>query len=441
MIQSGADFPVVDYAAHPAFRGFAAAPAAKDAAVEQAVGKADAALEEIYASPTALPVAGIEDHYRQNVRPNLDEIRRLCLDQLPNGSLLGKVVGDALEETHQDLLRALCYQNEKKRYRPANRVAGVAEQVAADLSEKGISLHRIPDQTIRAILDDVEPLRERLLELSTRNEGDRCSLALPPSGRYWKELGSYLDRCGILAGCSHSRREPLELNQCGLILSHDQEQWWRDCYKDVGTATSRTTYMHNDKDFDYMKVLVYLSEVDEAKGPFAFIPGSHKWRRSRTQSFLFKALDYAFNSNLTPREPSRTVYYRKAFRHAEFREQFMMLPRALRGSSHFGDDILDGSDVSQRLLAQEMSITTDVANCMAFTGADGIHRGGCVTEGRRWCLQLFLKMTPPVHRRIERSAKAAYSLTRSKLRGAVRHVLRDRGIQAARSLVHRVTGQ
>jgi len=50
-------------------------------------------------------------------------------------------------------------------------------------------------------------------------------------------------------------------------------------------------------------------------------------------------------------------------------------------------------------------------------------------------------MTPPVHRRIERSAKAAYSLTRSKLRGAVRHVLRDRGIQAARSLVHRVTGQ
>jgi len=85
MIQSGADFPVVDYAAHPAFRGFAAAPAAKDAAVEQAVGKADAALEEIYASPTALPVAGIEDHYRQNVRPNLDEIRRLCLDRGKDG--------------------------------------------------------------------------------------------------------------------------------------------------------------------------------------------------------------------------------------------------------------------------------------------------------------------------------------------------------------------
>ena len=86
-------------------------------------------------------------------------------------------------------------------------------------------------------------------------------------------------------------------------------------------------------------------------------------------------------------------------------------------------------------------ITSDVANCMAFIGADGIHRGGCVQEGRRWAFQLGLMKIPPLPRRIERGAKAAYGLARSKLRGAVRRALGDRGIAAARSAVKRIAGR
>lgn len=443
MIQAAVDFPIVDYAAHPAFQGLAAAPASQDQAVERALGEADRALDAMHASSAYVSNDELRDHYRRQIQPRLDEIRRLCLDPLPPAKepVLAKVIVDAFEELQLDLLGNLCYENQKKRYRPAGRVTPVAERIACDLSEQGISLHRVPDKTIDAIVADVEPLRERLLELSSRNGGDRCALPLPPSGPYWKELGSYLERAGILAGCSLSRRESLEPSQCALILSHDGEEWWQDCYKDVGVSTARTVYMHNDKDFDYMKVLIYLGTVDETKGPFAFVPGSHKWRRSRTQSFFFKALDHKFNANLAAREPYRTIYYRKTFRHPEFRRQFMLLPRPLRGVGHFGDDVLDGTELSQRLLAAESTITTDVANCMAFTGGDGIHRGGCVLEGRRWCLQLFLHRTPPVHRRLERQAKAAYGLARSKLRGAVRRVLSDRGVRAARSLVERVAKQ
>jgi len=299
----------------------------------------------------------------------------------------------------------------------------------------------MPDSVVRAIYDDVGQYRERLLEMSTTNGGTNCALALPLASRYWKEVAAFLKESGLLDGCSHYRREPLEPIYCALVLSHPGEKWWRGCYEDVGIATSRAVYMHNDKDYDMMKILVYLDEVDEKRGPFHFIRGSHKWQRSRTQSYFFKALDHAFNSNLAAREPVRTVYYRKVFRHAEFREQFVKLPQALRGSSHFGDDLLDGSPLGDWLLAQESVITSDVANCMAFIGADGIHRGGCVQEGRRWAFQLGLMKIPPLPRRIERGAKAAYGLARSKLRGAVRRALGDRGIAAARSAVKRIAGR
>ena len=72
-------------------------------------------------------------------------------------------------------------------------------------------------------------------------------------------------------------------------------------------------------------------------------------------------------------------------------------------------------------------MTSELANCMAFIGADGIHRGGTVAEGERWALQIGLKQVPPLHRRIERQAKAAYAFTRSRLRGAAKRLVGKRG--------------
>jgi len=171
------------------------------------------------------------------------------------------------------------------------------------------------------------------------------------------------------------------------------------------------------------------------------VRGSHQWCRSRAQSFFFKAMDAAANVVLAPQEPVRTVYYRKMFRHPAFREQFLKLPRPLRGTSHFGDDVLADSELSRWLLERETAVTSEMANCAAFIGADGIHRGGCVREGRRWALQLGLRKTPPLHRRVERQAKAAYGFTQSKVRGAMRRLIGERGVETVRSLAMRVTGR
>jgi hypothetical protein len=437
MIQATTDFPSIDYTAHPAFRGFAPASASQDAAIERAIGQADAVLEGILGSATALPAAEIERTYQTQVLPQLDTIGRLMAESLPPELPIAGIAAAAMAETRAELLKGALFQNEKKRYRPLGGVSASAEKIARYLTEDGLSLNRVPPATIQAIWEDVAPYRQRLTEMRGRNGGTNCALALPHSGRFWSETLAYLNQSGIIAACSLARRQPLELTYCALVLSHDGEQWWRGCYEDAGLQTARTVYMHNDKDYDIMKVLVYLSEVDESRGPFCFVRGSHKWRRSPTQSFFYKAFDSAANVSLAPREPVRTVYYRKAFRHPGFREQFVKLPRSLRGSSHFGDDVLDDAELSSWLLSRETAVTSDMGNCMAFIGADGIHRGGCVRQGERWALQIGLRKTPPLYRRIERQAKAAYATGRSKIRGAVRRLVGERAVQSVRSLVGR----
>jgi hypothetical protein len=426
MIQASTQFPSIDYAAHPAFRSFSPAEPSKDAVFEQALRQIDEVLDEIHASPAALPAADIEHAYQTRALPQLETLGRLLTESLPSDLPIAAIAGTALAETREELLKEALFQNEKKRFRP-NDVTPSVERIARDLTDDGLSLHQTPPGTIQAIWDDVSQYRPRLTEMSGRNGGMNCALALPHSGRFWNEISAYLTRSGIIAGCSMARRQPLELAYCALVLSHTGERWWRGCYEDVGIPTGRTVYMHNDKDYDIMKVLVYLTDVKEPQGPFCFVRGSHRWRRSKTQSFYHKAFDAAANVNLAPREPQRTVYYRKAFRHPEFRRQFLLLPRPLRGSSHFGDDVLDDSDLSRWLLERETAVTSEMANCMAFIGADGIHRGGAVTEGERWALQIGLKQTPPLHRRLERQAKAAYALTRSKLRGAAKRLVGKRG--------------
>ena len=134
--------------------------------------------------------------------------------------------------------------------------------------------------------------------MSTTNGGTNCALALPLASRYWKEVAAFLKESGLLDGCSHYRREPLEPIYCARSSRTRAKSGGGAAMKTSASRRPAPVYMHNDKDYDMMKILVYLDEVDEKRGPFHFIRGSHKWQRSRTQSYFFKALDHAFNSNL-----------------------------------------------------------------------------------------------------------------------------------------------
>ena len=90
----------------------------------------------------------------------------------------------------------------------------------------------------------------------------------------------------------------------------------------------------------------------------------------------------------------------------------LLLPPLLRGTTHFGDDILDDTDLSRKLLSQEVVFKGPTGTCVLFDGSRGIHRGSLVTTGGRWAVQIGL--------RVQRET----SLPRVRKRGALRKQLR-----------------
>jgi hypothetical protein len=120
--------------------------------------------------------------------------------------------------------------------------------------------------------------------------------------------------------------------------------------------------MHMDTSHDMVKCMIYLGEVDEAKGPFCYVVGSQRLRAGLVR----RAVDRSGLSG-----------YGRATR-----ELFMALPAVLQKKCTFGSDVIDGSPESAALLAAEYHFTSADGN-MALFDNHGVHRGAIVREGER----------------------------------------------------------
>jgi hypothetical protein len=101
-------------------------------------------------------------------------------------------------------------------------------------------------------------------------------------------------------------------------------------------------------------------------------------------------------------------YYRPRFKLTEQRRNLLTLPAALRGSTHFGDDLVDGSPLSDALLEQEHAFIGPAGTLVMFDGSRGIHRGGQVRKGgARWAVQIAFRAGATVKRPLWRRAGRA----------------------------------
>jgi len=69
----------------------------------------------------------------------------------------------------------------------------------------------------------------------------------------------------------------------------------------------------------------------------------------------------------------------------------MQLPAAVRGSSHFGDDVLPGTAAAEALSGQEIQYLSDGAQAFVFDGPHLLHRGSIVRDGERLALQVAFR--------------------------------------------------
>jgi hypothetical protein len=241
------------------------------------------------------------------------------------------------------------------------------------------------------MFDAVLPWRQELMKKRSENRGAIQTMAIPHQGRHIDILNEVMKSSGIFDGVRLCSQQNMRLMHLCLMYSYPGQEWFEDCYEDVGLRTTKTAYMHFDHDYDIIKSLVYLVDVDEDNGPFSIVPGSEKLISSPCQATFFKFLDQHVNRYLFEQGRKKGEYYRPGFKDPEMRREFLSLPAELQGTSHFGDDVLNDTPLSQALLQKELTITSDVGNCFAFRGGQTIHRGGLARRGERWVLQLMFR--------------------------------------------------
>jgi hypothetical protein len=236
--------------------------------------------------------------------------------------------------------------------------------------------------------------RKVCVQKNKDNPGRRTALSLHPLSSASKLIRKKLASSGALNVASNYLGCELEWMYCSLELSKCTQNWYRECYIDVGVKTVRTAYMHLDADTEMIKGMLYLNDVDQKNGAFRFVKGSHTWPRSSFLMVLYKSYDME-EANFFEMESDRLDYklgyYRPRFKLPEWRNAFLALPPILRGTTHFGDDLIDNSNSSNELLAQETVFAGPSGTFLLFDGAKGIHRGGLVEEGERWVVQIGMR--------------------------------------------------
>jgi hypothetical protein len=113
-------------------------------------------------------------------------------------------------------------------------------------------------------------------------------------------------------------------------------------------------------------------------------------------------------------------YYRPRFKLREQRPDMLALPSRLRGSTHFGDDVIDGSPLSEDLLRQEHVFTAPAGTITLFDGSQGVHRGGLVRSGARWVIQIGLRVEQPQTAKPRSLLRKQLSYLKHRLKSAIR---------------------
>jgi hypothetical protein len=380
-------FPKVDYFSHPAYAALATDYRYEDGLIDEHVAYIDRTFHDFLAlpEPSVTDAADLTSTIKASAR-------RIVQHAADAGApvvafeWLGSCIDWAVAEIQYECVRLVF------RDRRLDDIRLGAEQRAQlrKLRTDGMYLADVDDRDFRAVqrlaLRFAPDLRRRVSE----NPAERAVYSpsrISPLGRAISRL---LSRAGVLDVLSHFKQTRMAIMGTGLEYSRPGQIWHADVYSDIGLAEGPLKYFHTDQADHLPKAMIYATAVSNENGPTGVIRESNTWERSE---FLFRA--YKGLDRLTVGRYGRYVRgaeYRAVARSPELRRIFMQLPTAFQGSSHFGDDILPESPMTQRLLSQEQDfLSVDRGQVLVFDGGRTLHRGSLVREGERVAMQVAFK--------------------------------------------------
>ncbi len=384
-------YPHVDYRSHPAFRDLDVARYAHEADVDALISAIDAEIAKINAALLSSD-AEVDSVFDRDLAPRVAALQNLLtgtISDVRTAAWLNRAFESVIKELRDQA--HIASRRQRNKISAAKTPAGTV--VAKNLERDGIHICRLDRKAHDRLLEFCAPFMRELRERAKVRPNERIVHSFELDGEVGTELAGFFRREGVLDGLSGYVGSNVNFSGFALEYSYARQGWWQGAYSDIGLANSKATYMHYDQGCRDPKAIIALTDVTEENGPTGFVRGSHKQDRSAFLHFMMASLDHSFRPDETL--PPSGANYRPRFANKQYRREMLSLPSALHGSSHFGDDVLDDTKLSQELLSNEIRMTKDVGNCIVFDGNYGIHRGGLVRSGERFVFQVVFDISPP----------------------------------------------
>lgn len=385
-------YPRIDYRAHPAFRALDVSPRDDDDAVDRMIAEIDRELQVLqdarYSTEAEMLTA-----FTDRILPKVSTLSHHVVSTTSNERVkawLKRAFADASGE----LREYLHVRNARHAAKDRATLSDAGRGVAANLERDGVYFCRLDTASHQQLLALCGPYMDDMREEAKSKPKQRIVRNFELYGQVGRILASFFRRQGILEGLSAYIGSNVNFSGFALEYSYAGQVWWSGVYSDLGLTDTKTTYMHYDQGCRDPKAIIALTDVREENGPTGFIRGSHKKERSTFLHFMITALDRCFQRDDGSGQESAN--YRPRFSISRYRQELLILPAAFQGSSHFGDDVIDGSPLSEELLQNEVRMTSDVGNCIVFDGNYGIHRGALVKSGERFVFQVVFDVARPI---------------------------------------------
>lgn len=347
--------------------------------------------------------------YKQQIRSKVANIRSLIHERTAPQSLLRYSLDASLKFASTFTIRLLREQELRSRSHKKEINPAKISEACRHMLDNGYSECSIP------ITDAFTDYRDKQLEEARAMYAGRHDWR----GIHWqgyrstegcKSILDFITKNGIIEIISEYKGTDMELLYIGWDYNHHRQTWFKNV---IGAEKpSATNYYHMDAEPDMIKMMVYLTDVSEGDGPFRYVRGSNRLKRSLFSFGLHLGVDRRVNPLIAG--PS-SRFNQNLFKYG--RSLLMQFPACFIGSTHFGDHLIEGSDLSRYLLDNTVVFTRSAGSCIVFDGFLGVHAGGNPLSGERLAVQIgFVRrrsFREKAYKSTERNVAKLSSLVRS----------------------------
>jgi hypothetical protein len=379
-------FPEIDYDTHPAYSPFRTATIYDEDFLAQQVRTADLAYTAFCS--IAEPTQRAAEQALQQIHESADRFvlhaRRQNMPAIAEEwlhSCARWTVNDIAYELARRVLSAR--QHRSLALSPVH-----AEQLSA-MQTQGMYVSALPGDAYGEIRRLSLTFLGQLKQQAAKNPFERAVASVKYNSPLWRAIKSAARQAGIFDVLGELKKNRMTMLGAGLEYSSSEQNWHQNIYADVGLSDSPFQYLHFDEGYSIPKAMIYATPVTDANGPTRAIPGSNCWEASEFRLRMYRALDRIVGDRYGSLGSAGN--YRPLARRSELRRIFMQLPAAVRGSSHFGDDVLPGTAAAEALSGREIQYLSNDAQTFVFDGPHLLHRGSIVRDGERLALQVAFR--------------------------------------------------